>query len=210
MVVLEKTLESPLDCKEIKPVNSKGNQHWIFIGRTDADVEAPILWPLDAKSWLIGKRPQCWERWRARGEGGGRGGDDWMATLTQWMWVWVNPGRHWRTGKPGMLQSMRSQGWTRLRNWTTSLREGLWLVQGPRNCLNCPEVVLGYGVIDSRTEHFLFSHPCRGVYKQTLAFRPILTSSFQTHFKVLKIHIMPASPHLGNKDSFRSNNMKSD
>ena len=108
MVVLEKTLESPLDCKEIKPVNSKGNQPWIFIGRTDADVEAPILWPLDAKSWLIGKRPQCWERWRARGEGGGRGWDDWMATLTQLMWVWVNPGRHWRTGKPGMLQSMRS------------------------------------------------------------------------------------------------------
>ena len=109
-----------------------------------------------------------------------------MATLTQWMWVWVNPGRHWRTGKPGMLQSMRSQGWTRLRNWTTSLREGLWLVQGPRNCLNCPEVVLGYGVIDSRTGLFLFSHPCRGVYKQTLAFRPILTSSSKLTLKCWK------------------------
>ena len=54
-VVLEKTLESPLDCKEIKPVNPKGNQSWIFIGRTDAEAEAPILWPPDAKSWLIRK-----------------------------------------------------------------------------------------------------------------------------------------------------------
>ena len=53
--VLEKTLESPLDCKEIKPVNSKGNQSWIFIGSTDAEAEAPILWPPDVKNWLIGK-----------------------------------------------------------------------------------------------------------------------------------------------------------
>ena len=57
-VVLEKTLESPLDCK-IKPVNPKGNQHWIFIGRTDAEAEAPVLWPPDAKSWLIGKDPDA-------------------------------------------------------------------------------------------------------------------------------------------------------
>ena len=55
IVVLEKTLESPLDCMEIKPVNPEGDQHWIFIGRTDAEAEAPVLWPPDAKSWLIGK-----------------------------------------------------------------------------------------------------------------------------------------------------------
>ena len=61
-VVLEKTLESPLDCKEIKPVNPKGNQSWIFIGRTDA--EATILWPPDAKNWLIGKDPVAGEDWR--------------------------------------------------------------------------------------------------------------------------------------------------
>ena len=54
-MVLEKTFESPLDCKEFKPVNPKGNQSWIFIGRTDAEAEAPIHWPPDAKSWLIGK-----------------------------------------------------------------------------------------------------------------------------------------------------------
>ena len=62
-VVLEKTLESPLDCKEIKPVNPKGNQPWIFIGRTDAEAEAPILWPPDVKSWLIWKDPDAGKDW---------------------------------------------------------------------------------------------------------------------------------------------------
>ena len=61
---LEKTLESPLDCKEIKPINPKGNQPWIFIVRTDAEAEAPILWRLDAKSWLIWKDPDAWKDWR--------------------------------------------------------------------------------------------------------------------------------------------------
>ena len=61
-VVLEKTLENPLDLKEIKPINSKGNQSWIFIGRTDA--EAPILWPPDVKNWLIGKDPDTQKDWR--------------------------------------------------------------------------------------------------------------------------------------------------
>ena len=62
-VVLEKTLESSLDCKEIKAVNPKGNQSWIFIGRTDAETEAPIRWPPDAKTWLTGKDPDAWEDW---------------------------------------------------------------------------------------------------------------------------------------------------
>ena len=62
-VVLEKTLESPLDCKEIKPVNPKGNQSWIFIGRTDAKAEAPILWPPNVKNWLIGKDPDAGKNW---------------------------------------------------------------------------------------------------------------------------------------------------
>ena len=66
-VVLEKTLESPLDCKEIKPVNPKGNQYWIFIGRTDSEDETPILWPPDAKNWLIWKDPDAGKDWR-RGE----------------------------------------------------------------------------------------------------------------------------------------------
>ena len=63
IVVLEKTLESPLDCTEIKPVNLKGNQSWIFIGRTDAEAEAPVLWPPDAKSQLIGKDPDAGKDW---------------------------------------------------------------------------------------------------------------------------------------------------
>ena len=63
LVVLEKTLESPLDSKEIKTVNCKGNQSWIFIGRTDAETEAPVLWPPDAKNWLIRKDPDARKDW---------------------------------------------------------------------------------------------------------------------------------------------------
>ena len=87
-MVLEKTLGSPLDCKEIQAVHPKGNQSWTFIGRTDADDEAPILWPPDEKRpW---KRPWCWERLRAGGEGDDRGWDGWMAWQTWWTWVWIN------------------------------------------------------------------------------------------------------------------------
>ena len=68
-VVLEKTLESPLDCKEIKPVIPKGNQSWIFIGRTEAEAKAPILWPPDAKNWLIGKDPNAGKDWRQEEKG---------------------------------------------------------------------------------------------------------------------------------------------
>ena len=63
-VVLEKTLESPLDCKEIQPVHLKGDQSWVFIGRTDAEAETPVLWPPDAKNWLIGKDPDAGKDWR--------------------------------------------------------------------------------------------------------------------------------------------------
>ena len=63
-MVLEKALESPLECKEIKPVHPKGNQSWIFTGRTDAEAETPILWPPDAKNWLIGKDPDAGKDWR--------------------------------------------------------------------------------------------------------------------------------------------------
>ena len=68
-VVLEKTLESPLDCKEIKPVNPKGNQSWIFIGRTDAESETSILWLLDAKNWLIRNDPDSGKDWRQKEKG---------------------------------------------------------------------------------------------------------------------------------------------
>ena len=68
-VVLEKALESPLDCQKIKPVNPKGNQSWIFIGRTDAEAEAPVLWPPEMKSWLIGKNPDAEKDWRQEEKG---------------------------------------------------------------------------------------------------------------------------------------------
>ena len=90
--------------KEIKPVSFRGNQPWILFGRTDA--KTPMLWPTDVNSWLIVKRPWFWERLRAGREGGDRGWDGWMASLTRWTGVWANSRRWWRTGKPGMLQSM--------------------------------------------------------------------------------------------------------
>ena len=107
-VVLEKTLLSPLNCKEIKPVNPKGPQPSIFIGRTDAEAKAPILWPPDVKNWLI-RKAWCWERLKAGGEGDDRGWDGWMASPTRWTWIWTNSRRQWRTGEPGILQSMGLQ-----------------------------------------------------------------------------------------------------
>ena len=112
-------LLSSLDCKEIKAVNPKGNQPWIFTGRTDAEDETPILWP-PFKELTHWKRPCCWERLKA-GEGDDRGWDGWMASLTWWTWVWASSGSWWWTGKPDMLQSMGSQ---RVRHdWVTELTD---------------------------------------------------------------------------------------
>ena len=108
-VVLEKTLESPLDTKETQPVHSKGNQTWIFIGRTDAEAETPILWPPDVKNWLIWERPWCWKRLKVGGEGDDRRWDGWMASLTRCTWIWVNSGSWWWTERPGVLLFMGSQ-----------------------------------------------------------------------------------------------------
>ena len=85
-MVMEQTLESPLDCKEIQPVHPE-DQSWVFTGRTDAEAETPILWPPDAESWLIWKDLDARERLKAGGEEANRGWDGWMASLTQWMWV---------------------------------------------------------------------------------------------------------------------------
>ena len=68
-VVLEKTLESPLDCKEIQPLHPKGDQSWIFIGRTNDESETPVLWPPDKKNWLIGKDPDAGKDWRQEEKG---------------------------------------------------------------------------------------------------------------------------------------------
>ena len=190
--MLEKTLESPLDCKEIQSVHPKGDQSWVFIGRTDVEAEAPILWPPDAESWFIRKDPDAGKDWRLEekgstedemagwhhwvnahefvwtlGVGDGQGGlkccspwghkesdtteqlnwtgtgkdwkqevkrmtgDGWMASPTQCTWVWANSGRWWRTGKPGVLQSMGSQGVR--HNWATEQQQ-----KAQRN-LTCPQ-----------------------------------------------------------------------
>ena len=129
-VVLEKTLESPLDCKEIQPVHPKGDQSWVFIGRTDVEAETPILWPPHEKSWLTGKDPNAGKDWGAGGEGDDRGWDGWMASLTQWTWVWVDSGSCWWTGRPGVLRFMGSQrvghDWATELNWTEGSEGTRW------------------------------------------------------------------------------------
>ena len=120
-VALEKTLESPLDCKEIHPVHSKGNQSCVSIGRTDVEAEAPILWLPHAKSWPIRKDPDSLRDW-GQEEKGTTGWEGWMASLTWWIWIWVNLGSWWWTGRPSMLQFMGSQivghDWATKLNWT--------------------------------------------------------------------------------------------
>ena len=112
---------SPLDGKVIQPVHPKGNQSWIFIGRTDAEAETSILWQPDAKNWLT-RRLWCWKRLKVGGEVDDRGWDGWMASRTWWTCVWVGSGSWWWAGKPGVLQSTVSQrvgnDWTTELNWT--------------------------------------------------------------------------------------------
>ena len=115
-MVLEKPLGSPLACKEIKPVNPKGNQPWIFIGRTNAEPEAPILGPPDAKSWLIGKDPDAGKDWRQKKKGAA---EDKMADSMDMNWssLWevVEDRGVWGAAVHGITKSQ-----TRLSNWTTT------------------------------------------------------------------------------------------
>ena len=118
-VILEKTLVSPLDCKDIKAVNPKGNQYWIFIGRTDAEAGAPILWPSDANNWLIGKDPDAGKDWRQEEKGMT---EDEMVGWHHWLnGVWASSGSWWWTGRTDMLQSMGLQrvghDWVTELNW---------------------------------------------------------------------------------------------
>ena len=117
-VMLEKTLESPLDCKKIQPVHPKGGQSLIFIERTDAKVETPKLWPRNSKSWLIGKDSDAGKDWRQEEKGTTEdemfGGHHWLNGH-----VWVSSGSWWWTGRPGVLPSM---GLQRVRHdWATEL-----------------------------------------------------------------------------------------
>ena len=119
-VLLEKTLETPLDSEEIQPVHPKWNQSWLFIGRTDAEAETPVLWSPDVKSWLIGKDRDTGKEWGREEKGmteDAMVGSHW--TWTQWTWVWVISRSWWWTGRPGVMQSM---GWQRVgHDWSTKL-----------------------------------------------------------------------------------------
>ena len=130
-VVLEKTLESPLDCKDIQPVLPK-DQSWVFIERTDVEAETPIIWPPDAKSWLIGKDPDAGKDWGQEEKGTTE--DEmvgWHHQLTQCTWVWVNSRSWWWTGRPGMLWFM---GLQRVgHDWVTELNWIEYLKSNPSN-----------------------------------------------------------------------------
>ena len=120
-VVLEKTPESPLDCKEIQPVHPKGDQPWVFFGRNDAKAETPVLWPPHANNWLIGKDSDAGRDWGQEEKGMTEGWDGWMPSPTRWTWVWVNSGSWWWTQRPRVLRFMGSQrvghDWATELNW---------------------------------------------------------------------------------------------
>ena len=121
-MVLEKTFESPLDCKEIQPVHPKGNQSWIFIRRTDAEARNSntlAIWCEEPTHW---KSPWCWEGLKA-GEGDDRGWNGWMVSPTWWTWVWVNSRSWWWTGKEVWRAAVHgvAKSQTGLSNWTELL-----------------------------------------------------------------------------------------
>ena len=125
-VVLEKTLESPLDYRQIQPVHPKWNQSWTFIRRTDVEAETPILCLPDMKNWLICKDPDAGKDWRQE-EKGMTEMRSLDASLTRWTCVWVGSKNWWWTGKPGVLQSVGLQ--LERLNWTE-----LILDYGEYNC----------------------------------------------------------------------------
>ena len=132
IVVPEKTLESPLDCKEIKLVNPKGNQPWIFTGRTDTEVEAPILQPPDAKSWLIDKDPDSGKDWR-QGEKGMKEDEmvGWHHQLNGHGFEQTLGDHSRQRSLACCMQSMGSQSRTQLSDWTTTTERCKDFPDGP-------------------------------------------------------------------------------
>ena len=133
-VVVEKTPESPLDSKEIKSVNLKGNQPWILVGRTDAEAEAAVFWSSDMNNWLIGKVSFGGKDWGLKEKRAIKGWDGWMVSLMQWTGTWANFGRWSGTGKPGMLQSTGLQrvqhDWTTEQQQHVGRKKYMWIGRG--------------------------------------------------------------------------------
>ena len=133
-VLLEKTLESPLDCKEIQPVHPKGDQSWYLLEGLMLELKFQYL-ATSCEELTHWKRLWCWEGLREGGEGDDRGWDGWMASPTRWTWVWVNSGSWWWTGRPGVLQFMGLQkvrhDWVTEPNWTQLLssKSMIWLLK---------------------------------------------------------------------------------
>ena len=147
--MLEKAFESPLDCKEIQLVHPKGNQSWIFIGKTDSEAETSILWPPDVKSQLTGKDSDAGKEERQE-----------MKEVTEsemvgWHqqldgWVWASSGRWWRTGKSGMLQCMGSQ---RVRHNRVAEKQQHKMVIFSKNCFYGSCLLDKHGIFPNYTRN---------------------------------------------------------
>ena len=182
-VVLEKTLESPLVCKENQPVNPKGNHvlniHWKdWCWSWNSNTLA--TWYEELTHW---KRPWCWERLKAAREGDDRRWDGWMASLTQWTWVWASSRSWWWTGKPGVLQSMGLQrvgpdsatelNWTDVNGEITwesmlvcvkAMTRVFWIISKIVHCRKSKNIINFYIGYCSEKEKPEFQHMCLKIY----------------------------------------------
>ena len=176
-VVLEKTLESPLDCMEIKSVNPKGNQSWMFIGRTDAEAETPILWPSDAKDWLIGKDPDVGKDWRQEEK---RTSEDEMV----WWHCWLEGDMSLRKLQELVMDREAwhaavqevAKSWIQLSDWT-ELNKAKWISY-------------------SYTYIYFFPSTFKAKFKRHL-FHKSIPRSLQADFRtwLLKPHFHPQNTH---------------